>query len=133
MEFASNLVWLIAAISLLGFTYREVRAGSVRVSMASGLMLAFLLCIILLPVISVSDDLLAARQATLPESEQVWRLVSHDASIALDTLLAFAGYLLLLLALRPQRRERWRNPGVLRPIAGRLARAQRLRPPPIFA
>ena len=133
MEFASNLIWLIAALSLLGFTYREVRAGSVRISMASALMLASLLCIILLPVISISDDLLAARQAGLPEAEQVWRLASHDAGVGVDTLIAFAAYLLLLLALQPDCQERNRNARVLRSSAERLAHEQRLRPPPIFA
>lgn len=133
MEFASNLIWLLAAISLLAFTYREVRAGSVRISMTSALVLAFVLGVILLPVISVTDDLLAARQATLPAPEQVWRLVSHDASIGVDALLALAAYLLLLLALQPVCRDGWRKARVLRPMAARLARAQRLRPPPIFA
>jgi hypothetical protein len=133
VEFASNLIWLLAAISLLAFTYREVRAGSMRVSMASALVLAFVLGIILLPVISVSDDLLAARQATLPAPEQVWRLVSHDASVGVDTLVALGAYLLLLLALQQECRDGWRNTRVLRPMAARLARAQRLRPPPMFA
>lgn len=123
----------MAAVSLLGFTYREVRAGSVRVGLGSALVLAFVLAIILLPVISVSDDLLAARQATLPAPEQVWRLVSHDACIGVDTLLGLAAYLLLLLALQPECRDGWRNARVVRPMAARLARAQRLRPPPIFA
>lgn len=133
MEFASNLVWLIAALSLLAFTYREVRVGSVRTSMASAMMLVFVLCVILLPVISVSDDLLAVHEAPLPASEQVWRLASHDASLGVDTLLAFAAYLLVLLALQPQCSDTRRNIRVLRPIAARLARAQRLRPPPTFA
>jgi hypothetical protein len=133
VEFVSNLVWLLAAVSLLCFTYREVRAGSVRVSMASALLLAFVLCIVLLPVISLSDDILAIRQASLPVSEQSWRLASHDAAAGVDTLLAFAAYLMLLLASRPQTREGWTRARVLRPIAAILVRSQRLRPPPAFA
>lgn len=133
MEFVSNLVWLFAALSLLCFTYREVRAGSVRVSTISALILAFILCIILLPLISLSDDFLATRQAALPESEQSWKLATHDIALGVDTLLAFAAYLLLLVAPEPQAREGWPRACVLRPIATRLARSQRLRPPPAFA
>jgi hypothetical protein len=133
LEFVSNLVWLLAALSLLGFTYREVRAGSVRLSMASALMLAFVLCTILLPVISLSDDLLATRQAALPQSEKSWRLASHDAAAGVATLLAFAAYLMMLLASPPQTGEGWTRACVLRPMAAILVRSQRLRPPPAFA
>ena len=133
MELASNLVWLVAAVSLIGLTYRGVRAGSVRLSLASAIMLALLLCFILLPVISVSDDLLAIRQAALPESEQTWRIASHDASFSLDTVLAVAAYLFLLLALQREQRCSARECRLVRPMAGRIARLQRLRPPPQLA
>jgi hypothetical protein len=95
--------------------------------------LAFVLCVILLPVISLSDDLLATRQAALPQSEKSWRLASHDAAAGVATLLAFAAYLMLLLASAPQSREGWTRACVLRPMAAILVRSQRLRPPPAFA
>ncbi len=96
-------------------------------------MLALLLCFILLPVISLSDDLLAIRQATLPESEQVWRVTSHDPSVGLDIVLAVAAYLLLLLAVQREWRLGIREGRVVRPMAAQLARLQRLRPPPQLA
>jgi len=133
MEFVSNLVWLFAALSLLCVTYREVRAGSVRVSMSSALMLALVLCMILLPAISLSDDILAIRQAASPESEQSWKLASHDATTGMDTLIAFAAYVLLLRALRQKTSEVTPRTCALRPIAAILARSRRLRPPPAFA
>jgi hypothetical protein len=105
----------------------------VRVSISSALILAFLVCIILLPVISLSDDLLATRQAALPESEQSWRLASHDAAARVEALLAFAAYLLLLLPLQSQTSEGWTHTAVLRPIAAVLARSQHLRPPRVLA
>lgn len=133
MELASNLVWLVAALSLIGLTCRAVRAGSVHLSLTSAIMLALLLCFILLPVISLSDDLLAIRQATLPESEQVWRVTSHDPSVGLDIVLAVAAYLLLLLAVQREWRLGIREGRVVRPMAAQLARLQRLRPPPQLA
>ena len=133
MEIASNLVWAVAALSFLGMTYVGVRRGIVRLSMTSAMFLALVIGLILLPVISVSDDLLAARQATLPLSGQTWRIASEDVSVGLNLLLAVAGYLLLLIgcqvATRLPRKDLWD----VRPLAGRLARSQRLRPPPCVA
>lgn len=133
MELASNLVWLVAALSLIGLTYRGVRAGYVRLSMLSAITLAVLLCFILLPVISVSDDFLAMRQATLPESEQIWRMASHDMSVGLDLLFALAASLLLLLALQVASQRSLGESRPLRPMAARLVRLQLLRPPPQLA
>ena len=117
----------------LGMTYIGVRRGRVRLPMASAMFLALVIGLILLPVISVTDDLLAVRQATLPLSGQTWRIAAEDVSVGLDLLLAVAGYLLLLLcweiATRLPRKDLWD----VRPLAGRLARLQRLRPPPSVA
>lgn len=133
MELASNLVWLVAALSLIGVTYRGVHAGAVRLSLPSAILLALLLCFVLLPVISVSDDLLSMRQAALPESEQIWRVASHDASFGLEIILAVAAYLWLFLVFQAAKRRYPLEFSVVRPMAAQLARLQRLRPPPIFA
>ena len=133
MELASNLVWLVAACSLIVLTYRGVRAGSVQISLPSAILLALLLCFILLPVISVSDDLLAMRQATLPESEQSWHTASHDTAVNLEISLAVAAYLFLLSALRARTRRYLFESRVVQPMAARLVRLQRLRPPPSSA
>jgi hypothetical protein len=130
VEFASNLVWVVAALSLLGMTYRGVRRGTVRLSMASAMTLAMLICLILLPAISISDDLLAARQAALPVSGQTWRMVSEAASSGLDKVLMVGLYLLLMMCFLIETRMTFQDQWAVRPLAARLARSQRLRPPP---
>ena len=129
MELALNLVWAIAALGLLGVVYRGVRGGAIRVSMASAMMLALLICFILLPVISVSDDLLDARQAALPLSSQTWRVASEGSSNGLSQLLAVGLYLLLLMCFLIEVRTTNQDQWPVRPLAGRLVRSQRLRPP----
>jgi hypothetical protein len=130
VELALNLVWAIAALSLLGTVYRGVRGGTKRISIASTMMLALLLCFILLPVISVSDDLLDARQAALPLSGQTWRIASEGISSGLDQLLAVALYLMLLMCFLIEARTTDLDQWPVRPLAGRLVKCQRLRPPP---
>ena len=130
MELALNLAWALAALSSLALIYRGVRGGSVRVSMTSAMMLAMLLCFILLPVISVSDDLLDAQQAALPLSGQTWRNASEGISSGLDQLLAVALFLMLLMCFLIEVRTTDQNQWSVRPLAGLLVRCQRLRPPP---
>jgi len=130
VELALNLVWAVAALSSLGLIYRGVRGGSVRVSMTSAMMLAMLICLILLPVISVSDDLLDAQQAALPLSGQTWRNASEGISSGLDQLLAVALLLMLLMCFLIEVRTTDQNQWSVRPLAGLLVRCQRLRPPP---
>ena len=133
MELALNLVWAIAALGLLGMVYRDVRGGTKRISMASAVMLATLICFILLPVISVSDDLLDARQAALSLSGRTWRIASEGISSGLDQLLAVALYLSLLMCFLIEVRTTDQDQWSVRPLAGRLARSLRLRPPPCLA
>jgi len=133
MELASNLIWAVVALTLLGMTYRGVRRGTVRISMASAMTLALLICFILLPAISMSDDLLEARQAALPLAGQTWRMASEGASAGLDGLLAVGLYLLLLMCFLIETRTSKQDQWDIRPLAGRLARSQRLRPPPSVA
>lgn len=101
--------------------------------MASAMMLALLLCFILLPVISISDDLLATYQAALPQTRQTWRMASEDSSVGLDLLLAVAACLLLLACFEVESRRSGKDVWNIRPLAGWLALCQRLRPPPVLA
>jgi hypothetical protein len=133
VELASNLVWAIVALALLGMTYRGVRRGAVRLPMVSAMTLALLICFILLPVISVSDDLLEAQQAALPLSGQTWRMASEGVSAGLDKLLIVGLILLALLTFLIEGRAPYQDQWNIRPLAGRLARSQRLRPPPLAA
>jgi hypothetical protein len=133
VELTLNLVWAIAALGLLGMVYRGVRGGAIRMSMASAMMLAMLICFILLPVISVSDDLLDARQAALPLSGQTWRVASEGFSSGLSQLLAIGIYLMLLMCFLIEVRTTDQNQWSVRPLAGRLVQSQRLRPPPCAA
>lgn len=118
-------------MTLLWVTYWGVRSGSVQLRMTTAMTLAVVLCFILLPVISVSDDLLAMSQAAQPESEQTWRLASHDAQTGIAFLVAVVASLLLMIA--PQVRRMPIELRILRPIAARLARLHHLRPPPASA
>ncbi|ADV81040.1 hypothetical protein [Terriglobus saanensis] len=96
--------------------------------MVSAILLALLLCFILLPVISVNDDLLLADQASLPLSGQTWRVAYEGASVGLNLLFAIVAYLLWVcfgIESRLGRKDLWN----VRPLAARLARSQRLRPP----
>ena len=133
MELALNLVWAIVALSLLGLVHRGVRRGTVRISMASAMMFAVLICFILLPVISLSDDLLEARQAALPFSGQTWRVASEGISNGLDQMLVIGLSLMLLMCFLIETQAADEDQWPVRPLAGRLARSQRLRPPPFAA
>ncbi|HEX3572720.1 MAG TPA: hypothetical protein VHU44_18020, partial [Acidobacteriaceae bacterium] len=101
-----------------------------KVSMATAMTLAVVMCFILMPLISVSDDLLEARQAVLPISGQTWRMASEDASAGLDDLLMIALYLLMLMCFRTETPASQRDQCEAHPLTGRLVRSQRLRPPP---
>jgi hypothetical protein len=98
--------------------------------MTSAMTLGLLLCFILLPIISISDDMLASRQAALPLSGQSWRIASEDAATGIDLMLVMAAYLLLLLCVdvEAQRSDEGHAGG--RVLAGWLVQSQRLRPPP---
>ena len=130
MELLSNLVWILISLVLLATAYFGVRRGTMKVSMAIAMTLAVVMCFILMPLISVSDDLLEAQQAALPISGQTWRLASEDASAGLDDLLMVGLYLLLLMCFRTEAPASQRDQCELHPLTGRLVRSQRLRPPP---
>jgi hypothetical protein len=133
VELALNLVWAVAAICLLSTTYTGVRRGAVRLSMTSAMMLGLLLCFILLPAISMSDDLLASRQAALPLAAQSWRIAQDDATAGLDLALAMAACLLLLVCLQVESRRGEDGSAGCRVFSDWLVQAQRLRPPPVAA
>jgi hypothetical protein len=133
MELASNLAWAFAAVILFGLTFAGVRSGKIRLSMRSAMILAAACCFIMLPVISMSDDLLEARQAGLPVSGQTWRIESEPVSAGLNSLLAVGLFLLFLISFLVEERTATDDQRDVRPLAGRLARCQRLRPPPSAA
>jgi hypothetical protein len=130
LELFSNLVWILISLTLLATAYFGVRRGTVKVSMAAAMTLAVVMCFILMPLISVSDDLLEARQAALPASGQTWRMASEGASAGLDDLLMIGLYLLMLMCFRTEAPASQRDQSQLHPLSGRLVRSQRLRPPP---
>src|SRR5579871_6791825 len=112
--------------------WRSCRRGRTALSLCTVVLLSILIGFILLPVISVSDDLLATSQAALPLSGQTWRLASEGSANGLELLVLGLSLALLMgfLALaHAQVRDQW----AVRPLAGRLARLQRLRPPPACA
>jgi hypothetical protein len=84
MELASNVAWLLVSIFLLAWTLHASRRKQLAVSTASALALVGFVCMLLLPIISITDDRLEAQQATLPASAQTWHLASQDASSAVE-------------------------------------------------
>jgi hypothetical protein len=129
LELFSNLIWILLSIVVLAKAYFGVRRGTVKVSMATAMTLAMVLCFILMPLISVSDDLLEARQAVLAFSGQTWRMASEGASAGLDDLLMIGLYLLMLMCFRTETPASQRDRCESHPVTGRLVRSQRLRPP----
>ena len=121
------------SLVLLATAYYAVRRGQVKVSMATAMTLAVVMCFILMPLISVSDDLLEAQQAALPASGQTWRIASEGVSAGLDDVLMVAVYLLMLMCFRTEAPASHRDQCDCHPNSGRLVRAQRLRPPPCAA
>ena len=114
---------------LIGLTLWSVRRGIVRIAPVPAVMATLLVCFLLLPAISVSDDLMEARQAALPLSAQTWHMASEGASVGLE--LAVIGACLLWLGFEAGKglliddSER----GV-RPMEAWLTPSQRHRPPP---
>ena len=68
MELASNLVWLGVSLVLIGLTQLGVRRDALRIAPMGAVTVTLLVCFLVLPVISVSDDLMETRQAALPLS-----------------------------------------------------------------
>jgi hypothetical protein len=130
LEVLSNLVWILISLLLLAAAYAGVRRGTVKVSMMTAMTLAIVICFILMPLISVSDDLLEAQQAALPVSGQTWRMASEGASTGLDQLLMIGLYLLMLMCFRTEVPASQRDECQCYPLSSRLVRSQRLRPPP---
>jgi len=132
VELALNLAWAVAMVGLLAMVCRSARQGRIALSLTAAILLAVVIGSILLPVISVSDDLLAARQAALPLSGQTWRLASEGSANGLE-LLALGLCLAVLMGFLAEALVVVRDQWAVRPLAARLARSLRLRPPPIAA
>lgn len=97
------------------------------------MMVALSICLILLPVISMNDDVLESQQAAMPLSGQTWRMASEAAQVGWSLVLTFAAYLLLLVSFQIETGRGMQDVLEIRPMAWRLARSQRLRPPPVVS
>jgi hypothetical protein len=133
VELASNIVWVVAAVLALLGTWFAAQRGLVRVSTTAAVTLIFLICILLLPVISMSDDLLMARQAELPPSAQTWRVAWEGASTALELVPLLCACLFLIAALAVGNQPFETIDRMFWPQSAWLTRSQRLRPPPTHA
>ena len=67
-----------------------MRRGHVLVEARSAMLLTGLLCLVLLPAISMSDDLLARQQDALEPGAQTWRLSMEGSALVADCLFALA-------------------------------------------
>lgn len=105
MELLFNLLWLAISVLIVGLWLLHTARGSndlVRHSIGVQLIALALLIIILLPVVSLTDDMHAS--ALLAESEHLWRRCDFQAlgDFALHAIsVAIVGFTLLNIA--PQR------------------------------
>lgn len=102
-----NFLWLSVSVALILFWARAVRRGETEVTWTAAVALLLLL-VLLLPVISLTDDLIASDSST--ESEHIVRrvempllpLTPHPAILpdrVLLTALLFLGFAILLARL----------------------------------
>jgi len=131
VELTLNLVWVSICLLVLGTAGSAVRRGKLPLPKRTAFTAALVICFLLLPAISMTDDLLAAHQADLPLAAQTWHMASEGAAVGLELAsvlctcwLAFLG---ATLALRATVETDWNA----RPQAAWLLRSQRLRPPPL--
>lgn len=132
VELLLNIVWVVTSVILLGLAFQGVRRGRVKLPLASALMLTVVLCFILLPIISITDDLLET-PAALPLSGQTWRLASEGLTAGLSKQIAVEFCFRLVVHGMLNMRVSHKVQTDTRTLAERLARSQRLRPPPLTA
>lgn len=134
MELASNIAWLVTSVVAVALAFWSMRRRMMRVPGLAGLGTILLICFLLLPVISVSDDILEARQAALPLSGQTWHMASEGASVGLEITSIVSAFLALFALADTEPVSSvaldWVCP---LKIAAWLTRSQHLRPPPRFA
>lgn len=131
MELLSNLVWVVVALGLWGTwlaRQRRPRGASLRSGIGAQLVALAVLSVILLPVISVSDDLQASHNPA--EVERTWvrsdqHLLLPDALPPAPATLAVVITCLLfdsprtIAFLRPTVSPRRKQAGNVRAIASR--------------
>ena len=131
VELASNLAWVVTTLCALAGTLWAIRRGAVRLPPVTALLVVLSLCFLLLPVISVSDDILEQNQAALPLSGQTWHMAWEGASVGLELVSIVSACLLLLACAAPEVARLMVDGWVeKRHICQWLTRSQRLRPPP---
>lgn len=114
----------------LGLTLWAVRRGTVRIAPLSAMMVTLLVCFLLLPIISVSDDLMEARQAALPLSAQTWHMAAEGASVGIEVIPMIGSYLLLLGSRVSKGQTVDEKEHERQSMEAWLTPSQRLRPPP---
>ncbi len=120
-------------MALLAFVWRAAQRNALRVGRRAAMTQVAMACLLLLPVISVSDDLLMAKQATLPAAAQTYNLAHAGASTGLD-LIPTALATLAFLQFPPMQREPLPKASEhAQTYRGRTLRTRSLRAPPAFA
>ncbi|WP_035354496.1 hypothetical protein [Edaphobacter aggregans] len=134
MELLLNLLWFSVSLLLVAFWVRAVRLGHTQLTWTTFVALALLL-VLLFPVISMTDDLVA--MAAPSEGEHFVRRVAmpllhldQDSSSLLDTVL-LAALLFLGIAFLSLRLSRLVPRSYPRTVLAGFARAAAVRPPPV--
>jgi hypothetical protein len=136
VELLLNLLWLSISLALIVTWAKAVRCGATKQSWSAYVALALLL-VLLLPVISMTDDLVAMDRPTelehvLRRSEMPLLALIHDSAALPDgmmlTVLLFIGFAILF-----SRLSRFGLRVSPRRLMDGLIRTAGVRPPPMAA
>jgi hypothetical protein len=136
VELLLNLLWVSVSLLVVLLWARAVWLGQTKLTWSTVAAIALLLLLIL-PVISMTDDLVAMA-APLEDDHPVRRgdmpllHMDHVSSAPLDAV-AFAMLLLLGIAFIGTRLTRLVPPSYSRTLLAGFARASSVRPPPLAA
>jgi len=84
VESILNLTWFVVSIAMVASVWVGVRSGKITAPMGRAMTATIMLVFILLPVISISDDLQVIRKITEPEDFSFRR---HEETVAMDFML----------------------------------------------
>ncbi|WP_263408105.1 hypothetical protein [Terriglobus tenax] len=127
-----NLAWIVIAIAMIGGVWLGVYTGKITASMGRALTAAVMVAFLLLPVISISDDMQVLRKLTEPEDMTVRRHSDiTEFAFVLFCLEMLGVALTLLLVLRRLQVLAW--PDKRRFLEEEFSPLVGVRPPPAVA
>lgn len=97
VEALLNLTWMLVAISIVAGIWAGVRSGKIDAPMGKAMTAAVLIAFVLLPVVSISDDIQMLHKLTEPEDGSFRRQhTDGGVELALLCLMVLCAALVLL-------------------------------------